>query len=460
MTLIRNDLERASDVAARDRALHDLPAAAARVCVPRASRTRALVPAALASLALAIGAAYAPAALADCAADATPASVRADYARGQKHEQAGRTREALAAYVSAQQYTCDPNPVESEAARRAAALAKPLGAAAEKKGDLLAAYEYYESGAHYAAADRVLIAAVRVQVDDVSLYDRARQHFSDHALPAFQANNAKRLAVTGAYAPDPALLAEIAQLPAKRFAAVLARETQQFDANYLKETVALVQSMPENLADFQAVQAAQARGVAFQKKWPDDRLDRSRDLLQLARTWANRLPDAQREPLLQQAAARHGERAATLAAQYAGAPVLLENAIDYEHARESDPTLARPRVAKLQAQALSLGTAAERAQKYGLAAGYYSVAGDDARAEAAREKQRQLAMAKMQPQIDAAKRDAEALQARFSDPSEVAAMQREAEAARARLEQQQKAAKAGAATRQKSADDLAKELGL
>lgn len=421
---------------------------------------RATLRAAVASLALALGAAHAPAALADCAADATPASVRAAYASGLKHEQAGRAREALSAFVAAQEYTCDPNPVEGDAARRAAALAKPLGAAAEQKGDLLAAYEYYENGAHYASADRVLIAAVRAKVDDVSLYDRARQHFSNHALPAFQANNAVRLAVTGAYRPEAALLTEIEQLPAKRFPAVLAREAQQFDENYLRETVALAQSMPENLADFQATQAAQARALAFQKKWPEDRLDRSRALLQLARDWAYRLPDAQRDPLLQQAAARHGERAATLAAKYAGAPVLLENAISYEQARDSDPAAAAPRVAKLQSQALSLGTTAERAQKYGLAAGYYSAAGDDARATAAREKQRQAALAKMQPQIDAAQRDAEALQARFSDPAQVEAMKRQAEAARAQLEKQQQAAKAGAASRQKSSDDLAKELGL
>jgi hypothetical protein len=159
-------------------------------------------------------------------------------------------------------------------------------------------------------------------------------------------------------------------------------------------------------------------------------------------------------------AARHAERAATLAAKYAGAPSLLEHAIDYEHARDSDPAALEPRVAKLKAQALSLGAAAERAQKLGLAADYYGVAGDDARASAAREKQRQIAMAKMQPQIDAAKRDAEALRARFSDPNEVEAMKRQAEAARAQLERQQRDAKANAATRQKSSDDLAKELGL
>lgn len=353
--------------------------------IPAATRPTPTLRALVASLALAIGAAHAPAAFADCAADATTASVRRSYALGQQHEKAGRTGEALAGYVAAQEYTCDANPVEADAARRAAALAKPLGAAAEQKGDLLAAYGYYESGAHYAAADRVMIAAVRAKVDDVALYDRARQHFSNHALPAFQANNATRLAVTGAYAPDPAVLAEIEQLPAKRVPAVLAREAHQFDENYLKDTVAFAQSQPEDLADFQAIQAAQSRAIALQKKWPEDRLKKSRELLQLARDWANRLPDAQREPLLLQAAARYGERAATLAAKYAGAPALLGNAIDYEFGRDSDPAIAEPRVAKLRAQA---------------------------------------------------------------------------QAARAQLERQQKDAKANAATRQKSSDDLAKELGL
>lgn len=414
--------------------------------------------AAAASLALCL--AWAPSAFADCGATATPASVRKSYATAQQHEKAGRLPDALAAYVAAQEYTCEGNPVEGDAARRAAALAKPLGTAAEQKGDLLTAYRYYESGAHYASADRVIIAAVRANVDDIALYDRARQHFSDHALPAFQANNAPRLAITGPYAPEPALLAEIAQLPTQRFAGALAREAKLFDEAYLRATVALEQSIPEDPTDMPAVQAAQARAIAHGRQWPEDPLAKSRALLQLARDWAYRLPEAQTAPLLQQAAARHAERAATLAAKYAGAPVLLENAIAYESARDSDPAAAGPRVAKVQAQALALGTTAERAKKYGLASKYYDVAGDDAKANAAREKQRQLAMAKLQPQIDAAKRDAAALQARFSDPKEVEAMKRQAEAARAQIEQQRKAAKANAATRQQSTDDLAKDLGL
>ena len=57
-------------------------------------------------------------AFADCAADSTVADVRKAYARGQSLEQAGQRAQALSAYVAAQDYTCDANPVEADAARQ------------------------------------------------------------------------------------------------------------------------------------------------------------------------------------------------------------------------------------------------------------------------------------------------------------------------------------------------------
>ena len=54
-------------------------------------------------------------AYADCAADATVADVRKAQARGQQLEKSGDARGALAAYVAAQTYTCEANPVATEA---------------------------------------------------------------------------------------------------------------------------------------------------------------------------------------------------------------------------------------------------------------------------------------------------------------------------------------------------------
>jgi hypothetical protein len=84
------------------------------------------------------------------------------------------------------------------------------------------------------------------------------------------------------------------------------------------------------------------------------------------------------------------------------------------------------------------------------------VAGDDARVAAVREKQRSLAMAKYQPQIDEAKRAAEALAKQYGDPAQVEALRRQAEAAKAALREQQ----AQGRKNQAGNDEFAKELGL
>ena len=61
-------------------------------------------------------------AYADCAADATVADVQRLFAAAQKFEHEGRDDRAFHAYIGAQQYTCEPNPVAKQAAQRAAVL--------------------------------------------------------------------------------------------------------------------------------------------------------------------------------------------------------------------------------------------------------------------------------------------------------------------------------------------------
>ena len=73
-------------------------------------------------------------ALADCAADSTVTQTKQRYAKGQQLETAGDLEGAFSAYVGAQDYTCDPNPVEAAAAQHAAGLALKLGAAAAQVG--------------------------------------------------------------------------------------------------------------------------------------------------------------------------------------------------------------------------------------------------------------------------------------------------------------------------------------
>jgi hypothetical protein len=408
-------------------------------------------------LALLLSGACALPAYADCGASNTPSKARASFARGQAAEKAGNPRDAVAAYVAAQEATCEANPVAAPAAKRAAELAKPLAQAAERAGDLATAYRLYEDGAWFADADRVLIAQVRAKVDDVSLWETARGHFENRALASFQANEQLRLGVTGAYAPNATLLAEVRAMPAKRHAAVFVRENAAFDEKYLQALVNLAKTMPEDPTDAAAVARAQQAAVDAARRWPNDPLKTSRSLLQLARDWSVRMPEPEHASLEAQTRARLEQRAATLTTAYSGAPKALEAAIDYHGmATFGDPAQFEPRAAKVKAQAMQLGGAAERANRFGLASEYYDVAGESDRADAARDKQRRLAMAKMQPQIDAAQRQAEAIAKRFGDPAQVEAMKRQAEAAKAAMEQQ----KAQGKKSQANNDAFARELGM
>ena len=397
-------------------------------------------------------------ALADCAADATVADVRASYNKGQQLERDGKLPGAFLAYVAAQEYTCDPNPVEAEAARRAAALAVTLGADQEKKGHFEKAFDIYDNGGRYTEADRALMALVRANPDSPYVFGKARSALEDRALPAFHSNNKVRLATTGAYHRDPKNLAEVLAMPAKGAERAFHEEAAAFNEQYLREFVQVTQSTPDDATDLEAMQAAQGRFTAFAQKWANDPLKTSRDALALAQSWSAAATDkavsdrieVRRKQVLEQ-------RIATLLGKYSGAPKLIDAAIDYQLAVKQDYDLNQQRVAAIKSRADRLGDEAERKQRLMLAAEYYAVAGQSAKAQAARDRQQQQAMARMQPTMDAMQKHAAELQKQFSDPEKVKAMQAQAEAMRKSLEQQQQA---NAKTSAKRADDLEKEVGM
>jgi hypothetical protein len=396
-------------------------------------------------------------ALADCAG-ASVSEVKRDFARAQTLEAQGKKEAALAAYVSAEEYTCDTNPVEAEAAKRAAALALPLGTAAEQRGDLQAAFQLYDAGGYYAKADAVLIAQLRAAPDDPNAFDRARSHFENRALPAFASNNAVRLKTVGAYQVNPKHVAEMLAMPAKGVERALQKESTLFNEQYLRELVQDIQSRPEPSMDMGRMQDAAATHQAFAQKWPDDLLKQSRDTLRTLRQWGSVTRDkdlaASVEKHFNQRIEHHID---ALTQRYSGAPKLLDDAIDFVHMLNSDPAQLEPREAKIKSQAMNLGDAANAKQCYALASDYYGVAGDSAKAQAARDQLKKNAMAKMQPTIDDMQRQAEQLRAQYSDPAKVKAMQEQAEAMRKSLQQQQASAKQA---NKKSAGDLEKELGL
>jgi hypothetical protein len=403
-------------------------------------------------------------ALADC-----PGPNAADKKRIYQHaltfEKQGKQEQALRAYRASEGYVCENfNPVEADAASRAAPLGLALGSAAEKKGNAQLAYELYDAGGHFAHADRMFMAVTRTKADEPSAFQAAREYFDTRSLESFQTNNAAAIKATGAYKPDPKLIAEVMAMPAKGFQRASQREAVAFNEAYLREYVQLIQTRADDVTDPAAIQRTVNAQQAFAQKWQQqDPMKSSRDELQTMRMWGLNGGD---ERLAKQAEAAFTQRAdqhsQLLVQKYSGAPKLLDDAMSFITMQSLEQSKTDARIAAIKAQAMKLGDEAAAKKRYFLAAEYYDVAGDSAKAGAARQKQNQISMQKMQPQMDAAQRQAAEMQKQFSDPAKVQAMREQAEAARKAMQEQQAAratpeSKAKAA---KAASDLEKELGL
>ena len=315
-------------------------------------------------------------------------------------ERSGSVVAALAAYARASapspsseeegrdEGACPVSPLEIEAAWRAAALAGPLGRAAEQAARLEQAFGFYEAGGHFAAADRVLVALVRSRSEDFAFYDAAVRHFSRRALPAFAHNMRARLEVTGRYAPDPALLARLSDLPAKRALAALAAESKSFDEDYLRAVVRLEGTRAAASVDVSAMQAAAVARHEFAARWPSDPLAESRRLLRSAREWASRDQNTARgRGFATRVALRYADRAHLLVQAYSAAPALLVAAMDYHRESRSDVAAVAAELARVRTVARQLARQSADAGHYRAAAEYYDAAGDHALAAAARETQ-------------------------------------------------------------------------
>src|SRR5262245_45549219 len=105
-------------------------------------------------------------ALADCPGPQVPDKKR-HYQAALTFEKQGKQEQALREYRAAEGYACEPvNPVEADAATRAAPLGLALGSAAEKSGNAQRAYELYEAGGHFAHADRMFMTLIRAKPDE------------------------------------------------------------------------------------------------------------------------------------------------------------------------------------------------------------------------------------------------------------------------------------------------------
>jgi hypothetical protein len=307
-------------------------------------------------------------------------------------------------------------------------------------------------------ADRIFMELTRAEQDEPAAYQRALEHYRNRALPAFQSNNAAALAVTGPYTPDPKYLAEVQAMPARGVERALERERMAFNEAQLREYVELIQSRPENVLDSEALARWTTAQQAYARKWNDaDPTKASRDALFALRMWGlNGNDDDLRASVEKRWALLIEQRATTLRTAFHRAPQLLEDAMEYYRLLGDDHPDLDGKLAAIRSQAHDLAEQAQAQQRYTLAADYYGVAGEDTKAEAARALLQQSEMRELQPSIDEARRQADALAERFGDPAQVDAMRQQAEAARRNLAQQAPSVE----SRRKSAEDLERELGL
>jgi hypothetical protein len=388
-----------------------------------------------------------------------PKVVQAAYAKGQSLERNGKMVEALKAYNEAQVNACADNPQVAEAAKRAAAVALPLGDAAKAKGDHAAAFDYYERGGHYKAADQALIAWTAVQLDDPNLYQKAFKHFEYRAMPAFRANEALRLAITGSYSLDSSFVARVNAMPAQGVERALIAEAATFNESYLQKRVALVQSRPDNPLDFAAQQQYVARAQVFATQFPKEYLHDSRKALDLVQRWSSATANSGESQAFEKRMRERAQiRVTALTQKYSGDPELLEEVMNYANYLPGAADTQPANVAKIKTQAETLGDAAAAKGRSLMAVAYYQVADADAKAKRLNDQVTARAQAQMQPEIDAAKQSAAAIAAQYSDPNKVAELKRQAQEMQRQMQESAKAKQTPAA--KKSRDDLAKELGM
>ena len=372
------------------------------------------------------------------------ADAKRAYEKAQAAEKQGRQEAALRLYAQAEGRVCEPvNTYEADAARRAAPLGLTLGGAAEKKGDLETAFELYEAGGHFALADRAFMSMTRARAGEPGAYQAAREHFDARSGEAFQSNHAAAIKASGAYRPDAKLIAEVTAMPAKGIELTAQREAAAFNEQFLRDYVQLIQSRTDDMTDPSAIQQSISAQQTFVQKWQaQDPIKSSREALETLRMWSVTTGDAEiAKKAMTLFTARTDQRVHLLSQKYGGAPKHLQDAMDFVLLQQLDASKSEPRLAALRAQASKLGDEANARKRYVLAAEYYDVAKESAKAQAMRDKLSQLALQRMQPSMEAGRQLAEEMQKEYGDPAKVQALREQAEAARKVMQEQQAGSK-------------------
>jgi hypothetical protein len=175
----------------------------------------------------------------------------------------------------------------------------------------------------------VFLETIRAE-DTPAAFQRALEHYRNRE-GGFHSNNAAALKVTGNYKVDPKYMAEVLAMPKRGVERAAEREKAAFNEQFLREYVQLIQSQPDDMSDFAAVQRSRDAHVAFAKKWPDqDPMKSSREALQAMRMWGLNGNDAElRKSVDARVTSLVEQRATLLRDKFFNAPKLLEDAMDF-----------------------------------------------------------------------------------------------------------------------------------
>lgn len=405
----------------------------------------------------------APISFADCVADLSVTDAQRAYQQGTTLEAQGQLWDAINKYEVAQGYVCEDggNPVAKQALTKAIALGNKQGKIEEQKGNLFkdgkqaGAFQWYEKGSQFAAADKVLISALKKAPTNLQLSAFAQEHFKVRAQDYFTSNNKMAIDLNGGYKLDPSFDPYVISLPPANINRLLDSYSTLLPDTYLQAFAKLEQQKDAiKPGDMMGAVSAQQMATQFQQQWKSDRIEDIRSAFSEAHSWTQQIRDYKEADALRvkidQARLAHADR---ISKSYAGTAKLLESALDFYRQLDKET-----QIKALEQKARSYADQAMSAAQYQRASDFYYLIGDYEKEQQAR--------AKIEAQREQLAKDAEMgsaaqiaeMQKMYSDPKKIQELQKQAQEMQKQMEEQRK--KGASAEYQKETDALEDELGL
>lgn len=405
----------------------------------------------------------APLSLADCVADLSVADAQRAYQQGANLEAQGQFWDAINQYDFAQGYVCEDggNPVAKQALSKAIELGNKQGKIEEQKGNLfkdgkpVGAFQWYEKGSHFAAADKALIAALKKTPANVALSAFAQEHFKVRTQDYFTSNNKMAIGMTGGYKLDPSFDPYVVSLPPTNINRLLNSYSTLLPDAYLQALAKLEQQKDAiKPGDMISAMNAQQAATQFQQQWKTDRIEDIRKAFDEAHSWTQQIRDYKEAEALRakidQARLAHADR---ISKSYSGTAKLLESALEFYRQLDKET-----QIKTLEQKARTYADQAMTAAQYQRASDFYSLIGDYDKEQQARAKlEAQGEQLAKDAQMGSAAQIAE-MQKMYSDPKKIQELQQQAQAMQKQMEEQRK--KGASAEYQQETDALEDELGL